>query len=136
MLHCRRCHSKPVYGKPQIEHAFGSLAFAGLVVGFLSGFFGIGGDFLIVPAIMLGRGMTAINAIGSSLVSVGALGATTAATYALAGLVNGRVDAILSGNGMLQISLPSCFTLIVVESRVKTSQHCIGIVAARVACCI
>jgi len=60
---------------------------AGLVVGLLSGFFGIGGGFLIVPAIMLGSGMATLNAIGSSLVSVGAFGLTTAITYALAGLV-------------------------------------------------
>jgi uncharacterized membrane protein YfcA len=45
---------------------------AGVVVGLLSGFFGIGGGFLIVPAIMLGSGMATLNAIGSSLVSVGA----------------------------------------------------------------
>lgn len=61
---------------------------AGLVVGFLSGFFGIGGGFLIVPAIMMGSGMAAINAVGSSLISVGAFGLTTAVTYALAGLVD------------------------------------------------
>lgn len=67
------------------------LAGTGLLVGFLSGFFGIGGGFLIVPAIMLGSGMAAINAIGSSLVSVGAFGLTTAATYALAGFVDWRV---------------------------------------------
>lgn len=71
----------------------GRLAAVGMVVGLLSGFFGIGGGLLIVPAIMLGSGMTAINAVGSSLVSVGAFGATTAATYALAGLVDWRVAA-------------------------------------------
>lgn len=77
------------------------LAATGLVVGFLSGFFGIGGGFLIVPAIMLGSGMTAINAVGSSLVSVGAFGLTTATTYALAGLVDWRVAAIFVTGGIL-----------------------------------
>ena len=76
------------------------LAATGLVVGFLSGFFGIGGGFLIVPAIMLGSGMTAINAVGSSLVSVGTFGMTTAATYALAGLVDWRVAAIFVAGGI------------------------------------
>src|SRR6185312_17114472 len=38
----------------------------GLVVGLLSGFFGIGGGFLVVPAIMLGSGMATIHAVGSS----------------------------------------------------------------------
>jgi uncharacterized membrane protein YfcA len=75
------------------------LAAVGILVGLLSGFFGIGGGFLIVPAIMLGSGMTAINAVGSSLISVGTFGATTAATYALAGLVDWRIAAafILGG---------------------------------------
>jgi len=76
------------------------LAGTGLVVGFLSGFFGIGGGFLIVPAIMLGSGMVAINAVGSSLVSVGAFGMTTATTYALAGLVDWRVAAIFVAGGI------------------------------------
>jgi uncharacterized membrane protein YfcA len=72
----------------------------GLVVGFLSGFFGIGGGFLIVPAIMLGSGMATINAVGSSLVSVGAFGLTTAATYALAGMVDWKVAAIFVLGGI------------------------------------
>ena len=73
---------------------------AGLIVGFLSGFFGIGGGFLIVPAIMLGSGMAAINAIGSSLVSVGAFGLTTAVTYALADMVDWRIAGLFVLGGM------------------------------------
>lgn len=72
----------------------------GLVVGFLSGFFGIGGGFLIVPAIMLGSGMATINAVGSSLVSVGAFGLTTAASYAMAGLVDWRIAAVFVLGGI------------------------------------
>jgi uncharacterized membrane protein YfcA len=72
----------------------------GLVVGFLSGFFGIGGGFLIVPAIMLGSGMATINAVGSSLLSVGVFGLTTATTYASAGLVDWRVAAIFVLGGV------------------------------------
>lgn len=63
----------------------------GLLVGLMSGFFGIGGGFLIVPAIMLGSGMATINAVGSSLVSVGTFGLATAVSYAWAGLVDWRV---------------------------------------------
>ncbi len=76
------------------------LGTTGLVVGLLSGFFGIGGGFLIVPAIMLGSGMATINAVGSSLVSVGAFGLTTAVTYALAGLVDWRVAAVFVLGGV------------------------------------
>ena len=60
----------------------------GLVVGVMSGFFGIGGGFLIVPGLMLGSGMPIINAIGSSLFSVGSFGLTTAVNYALSGLID------------------------------------------------
>jgi len=60
----------------------------GFVTGAISGFFGIGGGFLIVPGIMLGSGMPILNAIGSSLFSVGAFGLTTAANYAVSGLID------------------------------------------------
>ena len=73
---------------------------AALAVGFLSGFFGIGGGFLIVPAIMLGSGMGMINAIGSSLGSVGAFGLSTAATYSWAGLVDWRVAILFIAGGI------------------------------------
>lgn len=77
------------------------LVVTGLVVGFLSGFFGIGGGFLIVPAIMLGSGMATINAVGSSLVSVGAFGLTTAVSYALSGLVDWHISAFFIAGGVL-----------------------------------
>jgi uncharacterized membrane protein YfcA len=60
----------------------------GFVVGFASGFFGIGGGFLIVPGLVGATAMPIFNAIGSSLVSVTAFGLTTAASYAAFGLVN------------------------------------------------
>ena len=56
----------------------GWLVAIGLGTGLLAGFFGIGGGFLIVPGIMLGSGMPILNAIGSSLFSVGIFGAATA----------------------------------------------------------
>jgi uncharacterized membrane protein YfcA len=59
-----------------------------LVVGALSGFFGIGGGFLIVPGLVFSTGMTMIHAIGSSLLSVGTFGLTTAVNYALSGKVD------------------------------------------------
>ncbi|MBE3561868.1 MAG: sulfite exporter TauE/SafE family protein [Ktedonobacteraceae bacterium] len=58
------------------------------LVGLLSGFFGIGGGFLIVPGLMFATGMPLLNAIGSSLFSVGVFGTVTAITYALSHLVN------------------------------------------------
>ena len=61
---------------------FPALAALGFAAGAISGFFGIGGGFLIVPALMLATGMPILSAIGSSLVAVTAFGLTTAANCA------------------------------------------------------
>lgn len=69
------------------------LGAVGFGAGGVSGFFGIGGGFLIVPGLIAAAGMPIIDAIGSSLVSVGAFGLTTAANYAVSGLVDWRIAA-------------------------------------------
>jgi uncharacterized membrane protein YfcA len=69
-------------------HLLPYLAGIGFLVGALSGFFGIGGGFLIVPGLIAATGMPLINAIGSSLFAVTAFGLTTAASYAASGLVD------------------------------------------------
>jgi uncharacterized protein len=76
------------------------LAGLGLAVGFASGFFGIGGGFLIVPGLIGATAMPILNAIGSSLVSVTAFGATTAASYAWSGLVDWWIAAHFIGGGL------------------------------------
>ena len=60
----------------------------GFAVGLFSGFFGIGGGFLIVPGLMLATSMPLPMAIGSSLVAASAFGAATAASYAASGLID------------------------------------------------
>jgi uncharacterized membrane protein YfcA len=76
------------------------LAAGGLVTGMLAGFFGIGGGFLVGPALMVATGMPLINAIGSSLVSVAAFGLTTAANYARSGLIDWPVAGLLLLGGV------------------------------------
>jgi uncharacterized membrane protein YfcA len=73
----------------------------GLAVGALSGFFGIGGGFLIVPGLIGATAMPLVNAIGSSLVSVTAFGLTTALSYAASGLVDWWLAALFVGGGAL-----------------------------------
>ena len=73
----------------------------GMAVGALSGFFGIGGGFLIVPGLMLATGMPVAYAIGTSLVAVTAFGATTAANYALAGLIDWRIAGFFILGGVI-----------------------------------
>ena len=73
----------------------------GLATGTLSGFFGIGGGFLIVPALMLATGMSIMNAVSSSLVAVTAFGLTTAASYAYSGLVSWQLAGLFIAGGVV-----------------------------------
>lgn len=73
----------------------------GLGAGALSGFFGIGGGFLIVPALIMATGMPILNAVASSLVAVTAFGLTTAANYAYSGLVDWTVAALFIAGGVV-----------------------------------
>jgi uncharacterized membrane protein YfcA len=84
-----------------LPHAVPRVAATGLGAGMLAGFFGIGGGFLIVPGLMLASGMEIIYAIGTSLFSVGAFALTTAANYAISGLIDWRVAAEFIGGGIL-----------------------------------
>lgn len=72
----------------------------GFLIGAASGFFGIGGGFLITPALMWATEMPLSIAIGSSLVAVSAFGLTTAASYALSGLVNWPLAALFALGGL------------------------------------
>ncbi|RNJ47111.1 hypothetical protein B5V01_32975 [Mesorhizobium erdmanii] len=72
-----------------------------IVAGAASGFFGIGGGFLIVPGLILATGMPTINAIGTSLLAVAAFGLATAFNYALSGMVEWQLagEFIVGGIG-------------------------------------
>jgi uncharacterized membrane protein YfcA len=78
-----------------------SLLALGLVTGALSGFFGIGGGFLIVPALMAATGMSIMSAISSSLVAVTAFGLTTASSYAWSGLISWNLALVFILGGLL-----------------------------------
>src|SRR5476649_1123247 len=77
-----------------------AIAGLGLATGTLSGFFGIGGGFLIVPALMLATGMPILNAVSSSLVAVTAFGLTTAASYAWSGLISWELAGVFIAGGI------------------------------------
>lgn len=72
-----------------------------LAAGAASGFFGIGGGFLIVPGLMLSTGMPMISAVGSSLLAVGTFGLATAVNYALSGLIDWVIAAEFIGGGVI-----------------------------------
>jgi uncharacterized membrane protein YfcA len=59
-----------------------------IAAGAASGFFGIGGGFLVVPGLIFATGMPTIDAVGSSLLAVGSFGLATAFNYARSGLID------------------------------------------------
>ncbi len=82
---------RTVVGAVERPHDLNAILITGgvaFLTGCASGFFGIGGGFLIVPGLILATGMPMINAIGSSLLAVGSFGLATALNYAASGLVD------------------------------------------------
>jgi uncharacterized membrane protein YfcA len=73
----------------------------GFTIGAASGFFGIGGGFLITPALMWATDMPLAMAIGSSLVAVSAFGAATALSYASSGLTDWPLTAFFALGGVI-----------------------------------
>lgn len=73
----------------------------GLGSGLFSGFFGIGGGFLIVPGLVASTGMPMLMAVGTSLVAVTAFGLTTAANYASSGLIDWPLAAVFVAGGVV-----------------------------------
>ena len=99
-----RSGRKPEIVAPPTRHepAFTwKLVFVALAVGLLSGFFGIGGGFLIVPGLLFATGMPLINAIGTSLFAVGTFGLATAANYAVSGLVDWKIAGEFIAGGLV-----------------------------------
>jgi hypothetical protein len=84
---------------------------AGIVVGLLTGFFGVGGGFLIVPALALALGMPMAMAVGTSLLIIainsasgiaahlgtGGFDLPVALCFITGGLIGGLVGGRLAG---------------------------------------
>jgi uncharacterized membrane protein YfcA len=101
----------------------------GAGVGALSGFFGIGGGFLVVPGLLASTQMPMLSAIGSSLVAVTAFGITTAASYALSGFIDWRLVAFFIGGGILGGLFGARLAGLLATRRALLSQAFAGIVA-------
>jgi uncharacterized membrane protein YfcA len=72
--------------------SWGRIAAVGLGVGVLTGFFGVGGGFLIVPALVLVLGLPMSQAVGTSLIAI----AVNALWGLLAHLTFGELDLPLT----------------------------------------
>ncbi|MDG4850009.1 sulfite exporter TauE/SafE family protein [Peribacillus frigoritolerans] len=61
----------------------------------------MGGGFLVVPSLLVTTNMAIVEAIGTSLFSVGTFGLTTALNYSLSGMVNWFVVLALVCGGLI-----------------------------------
>jgi len=96
------------------ELSYAKLSLFSLMVGFASGYFGIGGGFLITPTLMYVGGLDISRAIGTSLLSVGTFGLVTAIRYYISGQLNIFISMLFIlggiaggwGGAKLSMSLP------------------------------
>lgn len=81
------------------EVAYRQILVAGFGVGLLTGFFGVGGGFVIVPVLTLWFGMSFRRAIATSLVIITLTGIAALASHLLAGAtLDTSVTALLAGS--------------------------------------
>jgi uncharacterized membrane protein YfcA len=86
------------------------LAMLGLACGFLSGLFGVGGGFVIVPSLVLVGGMPMHRAVGTSLLAVVLISATGVVSHGLAGRAFAwEITGLFLVGGMLGVTLGTWF---------------------------
>ena len=101
------------------------VAASGFLVGLISGYFGIGGGFLIVPALMFSSGLCIARAIGTSLLSVGTFGVASGLEYAVYGDTLFIISALYVVGGVVGGYLG---TSLAVKAPKKTLQRAYGII--------
>src|SRR5262249_3630313 len=109
------------------------LVLVGISVGFLTGFFGVGGGFLIVPALVLVLGLPMHLAVGTSLVAIslnalwglignlqfGTLDLTLTALFAIGGVIGVLTGGKLAGR-LPDQTLRAAFAVLVVGLAIYT----------------
>ena len=98
MLRSRTPESSAAADRGRVSNA--RLTVFGALTGAVSGFFGIGGGFLIVPGLMYAADLPILEAIGSALVVVAAFGCTTAVSYARSGWIDWPLAAVFICGGI------------------------------------
>ena len=98
MLRHRTASASPVTAADRPHRAL--LLCIGVLTGALSGFFGIGGGFLIVPGLIYAARLPMLAAVGSSLIAVTAFSLTTALNYARSGWVDWPLAAVFALGGL------------------------------------
>ncbi|RRJ29530.1 sulfite exporter TauE/SafE family protein [Halocatena pleomorpha] len=91
----------------------------GLAIGVLSGFLGVGGGFLLMPAMMYGLGVPAAIAVGTDILQITISGAFGAFTYAQSGAVALPVVGFLLLGSALGARIGAGVTKLVDEDEIK-----------------
>ncbi|SIR91564.1 hypothetical protein SAMN05421858_4496 [Haladaptatus litoreus] len=91
----------------------------GLIIGVLSGFLGVGGGFLLMPAMMYGLGVPAAIAVGTDILQITISGAFGAFVYARAGSVALPVVGALLAGSALGARVGAGATKLVNEDEIK-----------------
>jgi hypothetical protein len=89
-----------------------------LVIGVLSGFLGVGGGFLLMPAMMYLLGVPAAVAVGTDVLQITASGAVGSFLYAQSGAVNLSVVVPLLAGSALGARLGAAATSVVDEEEI------------------
>jgi hypothetical protein len=89
-----------------------------VVIGILSGFLGVGGGFLLMPAMMYLLGVPAAVAVGTDVFQITASGAFGAFTYAQSGSVNLSIVMPLLAGSALGARLGTAATSLVDEDEI------------------
>ena len=86
------------------------LAAAGVAAGVLSGLFGVGGGFVVVPALVLFSGMGIHRAVATSLLVIALVSASGLASYLLAGqTLSAPVTLVFVAGGVAGLALGTWF---------------------------
>ncbi|WP_192498522.1 sulfite exporter TauE/SafE family protein [Halorussus halophilus] len=91
----------------------------GFAIGILSGFLGVGGGFLLMPAMMYGLGVPASVAVGTDILQITISGAFGAFTYAQAGSIALPVVISLLAGSSLGARIGAGATKLVDEDDIK-----------------
>ncbi|MCQ8279696.1 sulfite exporter TauE/SafE family protein [Acetobacteraceae bacterium KSS8] len=116
-------------GSPPSRGPASRLLGVGAGTGLLSGIFGIGGGFLIVPGLMSTAHLPAQRACATSLVAVAAFGLTTASSYAWSGMVSWWLAVLFVGGGTVGMMLGTR-----AAGRLASGRHLVPTLAGMICC--
>ncbi len=105
---------------------------AGLIAGGLTGLLGVGGGFVIVPALVLALGMPMRQAVGTSLLVIVANALAALPGYALRGAIDPRLVLVLSAGALAGVVAGSEVGRIASEHRLQRAFAGLLVVVASV----